>query len=163
MENISKWIISEQEKEELISALAPELVLLRAKAEISQEEIAALIGVSRQTYGAIERGSRRMSWNTFLSLVLFFDCNQKTHQMFQSINNAIPQELMKRFNAGEEIVKEIDTDVFGDDAKALMENLDEQALRAIKSMILVEYARCTSKPWDAVAKSFDGTNFIFTP
>lgn len=71
MINSSKWNLAEAEKKELISALSQELILLRMKAEISQSELANLIGVSRQTYGAIERGVRLMTWNTYLSLILF--------------------------------------------------------------------------------------------
>ena len=71
------WSISKEEKKKLITMLAPELVVLRAKAGISQEELSDLIGVSRQTYSAIERGAKQMSWSTFLSLILFYDCNQK--------------------------------------------------------------------------------------
>lgn len=67
------WSISKEEKEKLITTLTPELVVLRAKAGISQEELSDLIGVSRQTYSAIERGAKQMSWSTFLSLILFYD------------------------------------------------------------------------------------------
>ena len=80
MQTNSKWSLSTKEKDRLIAALTPELATLRTKADISQEDLAELIGVSRQTYGALERGARKMSWTTFLSLVLFYDCNQKTHQ-----------------------------------------------------------------------------------
>ena len=66
----SRWNLDEADKEKLISALTPELTILRVKAEISQGELANLIGVSRQTYGAIERGARQMTWNTYLSLIL---------------------------------------------------------------------------------------------
>ena len=45
MEYQSNWLLTEEEKDKFISALTPELVLLRTKAEISQEEIAHLIGV----------------------------------------------------------------------------------------------------------------------
>ena len=96
------WSISKEEKEKLITTLTPELVVLRAKAGISQEELSDLIGVSRQTYSAIERGAKQMSWSTFLSLILFYDCNQKTHQVLRSIK-AIPQEVMLAFNAGNKI------------------------------------------------------------
>lgn len=162
MKTISKWTITSKEKDQLISALTSELVMLRTKAEISQEELAALIGISRQTYGAIERGSRKMSWNTFLSLVLFYDCNQKTHQMLRNVNG-ITQEVMKRFNVGEE-PKEISLDAFlGDGAKIVIESLDEQAIQSIRTMIMVEYARCTSTPGEVVVKSFDGMNFTTTP
>ena len=57
------WSISKEEKEKLITTLTPELVVLRAKAGISQEELSDLIGVSRQTYSAIERGAKQMPWS----------------------------------------------------------------------------------------------------
>ena len=49
VKNQGKWILTNAEKEKYISALTPELVVLRTKAEISQEERAELIGISRQT------------------------------------------------------------------------------------------------------------------
>lgn len=61
MEELFKYYLSEEEKYALIEKLTPELPLLRAKAEISQEEIANIIGTSRQTYGTIERKARKMS------------------------------------------------------------------------------------------------------
>lgn len=152
------WSISKEEKKKLITMLAPELVVLRAKAGISQEELSDLIGVSRQTYSAIERGAKQMSWSTFLSLILFYDCNQKTHQVLRSIK-AIPQEVMLAFNAGN-TAKDVNLELFlGDGTNAIIENLDEQAMRSIRTMIMVEYARCTSTPGEVIVKSFDGMNF----
>lgn len=43
-------------KGEAIEILREELPILRAKAKISQEELAQKIGVSRQTYSSIETG-----------------------------------------------------------------------------------------------------------
>ncbi len=161
MQTNTKWSLNADEKDRLIAALTPELATLRTKAEISQEELAELIGVSRQTYGALERGVRKMSWNTFLSLVLFYDCNQKTHQMLRAIK-AIPQVMMKKFNAGND-TRDFDLGVFlGEGADKIIDSLDEQARRSIRTMILVEYARCTSTPGDVVLKSFDGMNFTAT-
>ena len=97
MEELFKYYLSEEEKYALIEKLTPELALLRAKAEISQEEIANIIGTSRQTYGAIERKSRKMSWNTYLSLVWFYDYNRKTHKMIRNMS-AFPHELIKKFS-----------------------------------------------------------------
>ena len=97
MEELFKYYLSEEEKYALIEKLTPELPLLRAKAEISQEEIANIIGTSRQTYGAIERKARKMSWNTYLSLVWFYDYNRKTHKLIRNMN-AFPHELIKKFN-----------------------------------------------------------------
>ena len=71
MDNESKWLLTDDEKDGFIATLTPNLTVLRSKAEISQEELSNLIGVSRQTYNAIERKVRRMAWSTDLSLVLF--------------------------------------------------------------------------------------------
>lgn len=59
----SKWLLTDEEKDSFIATLTPNLTVLRTKAEISQEELANLIGVSRQTYSAIERKVRRMAWS----------------------------------------------------------------------------------------------------
>lgn len=158
MENVSSWSLTAEEKKQLISALTPELSVLRTKAEISQEELSEMIGVSRQTYGSIERGDKVMSWSTFLSLVLFYDCNEKTHQMLRQIK-AIPQVMLKKFNA-DAGPKDISLGLFlGEGADFVLNALDDQAIRSIRTMIMVEYSRCTSTPGDVVVKSFDGINF----
>lgn len=72
-------IISKQEKEELIQTLTPTLPMLRAALGISQGELAEYIGISRQTYCALETGKRDMSWDTFLSLFLFFISNEESN------------------------------------------------------------------------------------
>ena len=41
-------------------------------------------GISRQTLSSIETMKSRMSWNTFLALVLFFSINEQTDQMLLS-------------------------------------------------------------------------------
>ena len=48
VENYAKWTITDKEKEKYIDALSKELIMLRNKAEVSQEELSYLIGVSRQ-------------------------------------------------------------------------------------------------------------------
>lgn len=158
MESILNWSLSDVEKRRLIAGLAPELATLRTKADISQEALAELIGVSRQTYGAIERGTREMSWGTFLSLVLFYDCNQKTSQMLRSIKT-IPQEIYRIFNGGIELGVTNIRSFLGKDSDQIITHLDEQAYRSIRTVILLEYARCTSTPGDVIVKSFDGVDF----
>lgn len=159
MKDLTK--ISNKEKEKFVSALTQELIPLRTKAGISQEELAELIGVSRQTYGSIERRTRRMTWNTYLSLIMFFDYNKKTHQMIRNIG-AFPYEIIKQFNHGSEL-QEIDfstiTSIEG--MGDILESLDEDALRSIKTMIMVEYARCTKTPGEVVVRAFDGKDFNF--
>ena len=71
MDSKARWQITPEEKDRYIEALTDELPILRAKADISQEDLAKIIGISRQNYGWIERKDRRMSWNTYLSLIFF--------------------------------------------------------------------------------------------
>lgn len=158
MEEISRFFLTEEEKNEFIEALTPELALLRAEAEISQEEIANLIGVSRQTYGSIERKARKMSWNTYLSLILFYDYNKKTHKMIRNIS-AFPHELIKRFNEGEEPVDFELNMLFKADTKNIIDSLDEQAISTLKTILMVEYSRCNNISGEAVVKFFEGVDF----
>lgn len=155
MEEISRFFLTEEEKNEFIEALTPELALLRAKAEISQEEIANLIGVSRQTYGSIERKARKMSWNTYLSLILFYDYNKKTHKMIRNMS-AFPHELIKKFNDGDEPGDFKLSMLFKADTKNIIDSLDEQALSTIRTILMVEYSRCNNISGEAVIKFFEG-------
>lgn len=61
-------------KTELSDRLISLLPTLRTYLGISQQELAEYIGVTRQTYCALEQGKRKMSWSVFLSLFLFFLC-----------------------------------------------------------------------------------------
>lgn len=72
-------------RNELIELLRNELPVLRTKAKVSQEEIASKIGVSRQTFSSIETGKREMSWTVFLALIAFFQNNDNTRQMLDSL------------------------------------------------------------------------------
>lgn len=84
-------IVNKNEKEELIQTLTGALPVLRAAIGISQGEIAEYIGVSRQTYCAFEIGKRQMSWNTFLSLFLFFISNAETNNLLKTKKGFITQ------------------------------------------------------------------------
>ena len=54
------------------------LPVLRKKLKLTQEELTDIIGSSRHTVMLIESGKRRMTWHTFLSLVLLFEKNEST-------------------------------------------------------------------------------------
>lgn len=73
------------EKSDVKKILRNELPVLRAKIGISQETLAERIGISRQTYSAIETGKREMTWTTALALVAFFQNNEKTRPMIDRI------------------------------------------------------------------------------
>lgn len=92
-----KWTISENYKATSIAVLQENLSALRAKADISQEELSNIIGVSRQTYSAIEVGKRTMSWSAYLSLVFFFHEIKSTRDMIDGLH-VFPSDLFIRFN-----------------------------------------------------------------
>lgn len=70
----------------IIELLRGELPVLRAKARVSQEDIAERIGIYRQTYSSIETGKCEMSWTTFLALIAYFQNNESTKEMISEIN-----------------------------------------------------------------------------
>lgn len=57
--------------------------MLRAKAGVTQGDVADRIGIARQTYSAIECGRNKMSWNTFMSFILFFKENAQTKEVIK--------------------------------------------------------------------------------
>ena len=73
--------MNEKEKKLLVDNMTENLPMLRKKLEITQEELANLIGVSRSTIMAIENQKREMTWNMFLSLVLIFTKNKDTDML----------------------------------------------------------------------------------
>lgn len=95
-ETYRKWNeISEDARTLLISNLATELSTLRAKAKITQEELAGAIGISRQTYSQIECGKTRMSWSTYLSLLFFYSSKEGTAKLIEALN-IYPNEYLGR-------------------------------------------------------------------
>ena len=159
MEVKSKWCLTDKEQEKYIDALTPLLPDLRAKAKIPQSELAKAIGVSRQTYSSIEGKRRKMTWNTFLSLSLFFDYNNATRQMFRE-SGAFCKELMDGVDYS--AFDGIDFGrIFGSEAESvltMLKALDSQGLHSLKTMLWIEYARCTKQSGEAILKSFDGEN-----
>ena len=148
----SKWLLTDEEKDDFIAMLTPNLTILRTKAEISQEELSNLIGISRQTYNAIERKVRRMAWSTYLSLVLFYDHNPKTHKMIRQLS-IFPQERIVRFNDGVDYSDFEISSFLGNKSEEMVERLDDQAKGANRAVVMLEYARCAVITDDSVIKS----------
>ena len=97
-----------------------------------------------------------MSWNTYLSLVLFYDHNQKTHQLMRHLS-LFPTGLVVRFNEGVDFSSFELSEFLGEKMQDIVDRLDDQSLQTIRQTIMTEYARCTKLPDSAVVKSFDGT------
>lgn len=86
--------LPELDRDKLIEILTDELPVLRAKIGISQNDVSKIVGIARQTYCAIETKKRKMSWNTFLSLILFYGYNDKTTNIVEA-SGAFPPSLRK--------------------------------------------------------------------
>ena len=147
-----KWTLNKNEQQRFIKALTDNLTLLRAKIGISQGELSKLVGISRQTYSAIENRRKEMSWTTYLSLILFFDYNQATHQLIRVIS-AFPDELVERFNNGKK--SGIYNVLLSDSKQAaelaeMVNSLDKQGVQALKAILAVEYHRCVDSSSDIV-------------
>lgn len=72
------FVFSDTEKEEMIQKLVSNMPMLRKRLNLSQEELASIAGVSRQTINAVESRRQNMSWNLFVLLILFFMHNENT-------------------------------------------------------------------------------------
>ncbi len=79
-------ILESPEREVLIERMTDNLPVLRKKLRLSQEELAELIGSSRYTIVSIETRKRKMTWNTFLSLILLFDKNDETAILLRALD-----------------------------------------------------------------------------
>lgn len=66
-----------------IQQLTEELPVLRARLGLSQEEVAERIGMTRQSYNAIESGRRPMLWSTCISLIALYTSHPKTRTMLE--------------------------------------------------------------------------------
>jgi len=137
-----RWSISKEKKQEYINRLLPHLAALRARAGLSQDELSGLVGVSRQTYCLTESGARSLSWNTYLSIVMFFDYNCKTHDLLRGIG-AFPEDLFYQFNPGEERKPESSFSSVPE-LDSLFERLDDNGKNTVRAVLASEYSRCSS-------------------
>lgn len=137
----ARWVISDKKKDEYINKLLPQLATLRARVGVSQDELAGLVGISRQTYCLTESGSRSISWNTFLSIIMFYDYNSRTHDLIRSIG-AFPEDLFYQFNLGQTNDSSFLNVGESLNAGNMVDELDESGKRTVKAVIASEYARC---------------------
>lgn len=72
-------------KDLLMERMTDNLPVLRKKLKLSQEALAQVIGSSRYTVMLMELRKRKMTWNTFLSLVLLFDKNPDTSILLRAL------------------------------------------------------------------------------
>lgn len=146
-----RWIISDEKKQQYIDRLLPQLAMLRARVGLSQDELAGLVGISRQTYCLTESGARGMSWNTFLSVIMFYDYNKRTHDLIRSIG-AFPEDLFYQFNLGEEPDPGEMSVGQNEDIGIMITALDNRGETALKATLTAEYARCAGLSDEAMLR-----------
>lgn len=77
--------MTEAEKDQLTIQMTKNLPTLRTALGLTQEALGNHIGPSRYTIMCIENGKRKMSWNTFLLLILVFTQNQETNRLLEPL------------------------------------------------------------------------------
>lgn len=88
-------------KEEMISKLVNNLPALRALLDITQESLAELLGISRQTYMMIETGKTKLRWDTFVVLSMIFSSNASTMSFIEMLKldiNTVKKYLVLSFD-----------------------------------------------------------------
>lgn len=80
-----------EKREFLVDRMTENLPVFRKKLKLSQENLAQIIGSSRYTVMLIETGKRRMTWNTFLSLVLLFEKNDASAHLMRALEIYTPE------------------------------------------------------------------------
>ena len=73
--------LNDDHKQELYKLMASNLPALRAKAGLSQDELADRLGFARATISAIESKRRNMQWSTFTTIALFFSKDEEIQQL----------------------------------------------------------------------------------
>ena len=93
--------MTKDEKNALMKAMADNLPILRAKLNLSQQELAVLLGVTRQTISSFESNQRKMTWSVFLALILIFFRNEPTKKLLVALSIYTP-DLNRFLNISKE-------------------------------------------------------------
>jgi len=73
-------------RERCYKTFAENLPMLRGKLKLTQEELAEIIGVSRQTITTIENTKHMNKWSTFMALMFVFYFNPQTRDIVECID-----------------------------------------------------------------------------
>ena len=84
-------LMDQVNKEELIDKFIYELPILRARIDMTQDEISEIAGLSRQTYSALETRKRKMTWSNFMALLFVFYFNPKTRDEVENTGILAPE------------------------------------------------------------------------
>ena len=85
-----------EEKRNYCTRLTRELVSLRKRLGLTQEELEEISGISRVTLSQIESGRSRMSWLHFSALMHLFVQNQETKEQLY-VRGILDAHLMRAY------------------------------------------------------------------
>lgn len=157
MADVRKLVnIDESERESYISRFLDELPVLRVKLGLSQDELAGIVGISRQTYCTLETRKRNMSWSLFLALIFIFDRNPETRDIMIKAN-VLPDSMMD-VNSINGVLPVVSSELIN--INDLDKKLDDKAIHAIETVVMMEYARCSRISGEAVIKAFAGRKIV---
>lgn len=72
-------------QEEFISLMIKNLPVLRAAVDLTQEQLSAKLGVSRQTIVAIENGKSPLTWSLYLAMVCVFRLYDESEKLMEML------------------------------------------------------------------------------
>lgn len=73
-------------QEEYIEKMVKNLPVLRAAAGLTQVQLSAKLGVSRQTIVAIENGKTPLTWSSYLAIVCVFTQYEETKELLDKVD-----------------------------------------------------------------------------
>ncbi len=71
--------------------LTKELPVLRKMNGFTQQDLAEILGVSRQTVTNIESGAGKMKWSLFLAIMFIFSLDHATSEYLKTIDLPYPE------------------------------------------------------------------------
>jgi len=83
--------MTDAKKQEYISRMVENLPVLRAKLKLTQKDLADIIGVTNYSISGMEKGQRKMTWNTFMSLLPVFQGNEESAELLRIFNIYTPE------------------------------------------------------------------------
>ncbi len=90
---------------EYIVIMSSNLTMLRAKAALTQAQVADAIGIPRTTYSAIENKKRKMTFRNFVNLSKFYLENKETATIMNLLG--MSEEALKKLFYIDQLIEEI--------------------------------------------------------
>jgi len=90
---------------EYIVIMSSNLAMLRAKAAMTQAQLADAIGIPRTTYSAIENKKRKMTFPVFVSLSKYFLSNNETIDIMNLLG--LSEDVLSHFFYIEKLIEKI--------------------------------------------------------